>query len=201
MFTAQPPCRSSRSSVAVMGSMYEDRDPGTPSTDGHAPDSPSEYSEAVELRKEAWVMALYVAVCLLAALAAVAEKASDGHVRAIGIVWGTTIGLALAHAFAFRVSARIVAQGRIRRSDADVVLAQLAGAAGVAVLATIPIVLWPATAEFDVVRGALALFISFVGFAVARSSGAGRTRALLYGATLLVAAVTIAVVKNILSGH
>jgi len=146
-------------------------------------------------------MALYVAVCLLAALAAVAEKASDGHVRAIGIVWGTTIGLALAHAFAFRVSARIVAQGRIRRSDANVVLAQIVGAAGVAVLATIPILLWPATAEFDVVRAVLALFISLVGFEVARSSGAGRTRSLLYGATLLLAAVTIAVVKNILSGH
>ena len=80
-------------------------------------------------------------------------------------------------------------------------LAQLAGAAGVAVLATIPILLWPATAEFDVVRAVLALFISLVGFEVARSSGAGRTRSLLYGATLLLAAVTIAVVKNILSGH
>ncbi|HUV17217.1 MAG TPA: hypothetical protein VMW33_01935 [Ilumatobacteraceae bacterium] len=181
--------------------MFEDRDHGTPSTDVRPPDAPSASSEAVELRKEAWVMALYVAVCLLAALAAVAEKASDGHVRAIGIVWGTTIGLALAHAFAFRVSARIVAQGRIRRSDANVVLAQLVGAAGVAVLATIPILLWPATAEFDVVRAVLALFISLVGFEVARSSGAGRTRSLLYGATLLLAAVSIAVVKNILSGH
>jgi hypothetical protein len=184
-----------------MGSMFEDRDPGTPSTDDHPPGAPSEGSEAVELRKEAWVMALYVAVCLLAALAAVAEEASDGHVRALGIVWGTTIGLALAHAFAFRVSARIVAQGRIRRSDANVVLAQLAGAAGVAVLATIPILLWPATAELDVVRWTLALFISVVGFEVARSSGAGRARSVFYGTTLLVAAVTIAVVKNILSGH
>jgi predicted membrane protein len=201
MFTAHAAFRSPRSSVTAMGSTFEDRDPGTTSTDGHPPGATSEGSEAVELRKEAWVMALYVAVCLLAALAAVAEKASDGHVRALGIVWGTTIGLALAHAFAFRVSARIVAQGRVRRSDANVVLAQLVGAAGVAVLATIPILLWPATAEFDVVRWTLALFISVVGFEVARSSGAGRARSVFYGTTLLVAAVTIAVVKNILSGH
>jgi hypothetical protein len=184
-----------------MGSMSEERDHGAPSVDDHSTDAPSEASEAVELRKEAWVMALYVAVCLLAALAAAAEKASDGHVRALGIVWGTTVGLTLAHAFAFRVSARIVARGRIRRSDANVVLAQLAGATGVAVLASIPILLWPATAEFDVVRWMLALFISIVGFEVARSSGAGRTRSLLYGVFLLVVAVTIAVVKNILSAH
>lgn len=197
MFTAHPARSSPRPSVAEMGSMNEERDHRTPSVD----DPSSEAPEAVELRKEAWVMALYVAVCLLAALTAVAEKASDGHMRAIGIVWGTTVGLTLAHAFAFRVSARIVARGRIRRSDANVVLAQLAGAAGVAVLATIPILLWQATAEFDVVRWTLALFISFVGFEVARSSGAGRTRSLLYGVVLLAIAVTIAVVKNILSGH
>lgn len=146
-------------------------------------------------------MAMYVAVCLLAALTAVAEQASDGHVRALGIVWGTTVGLTLAHIFAFRVSARVVAQGRIRPSDADAIVAQLVGAVGVAVLATIPVLLWPATAELDVVRELLALFIALVGFQVARSSGAGRVRSLVYGASLLAVAVTVAVLKNVLSGH
>ena len=146
-------------------------------------------------------MAMYVAVCLLAALTAVAEQASDGHVRALGIIWGTTVGLTLAHVFAFRVSARVVAQGRIRRSDADAIVAQLVGAVGVAVLATIPVLLWPSTGELDVVRELLALFIALVGFQVARSSGAGRVRSLVYGASLLAVAVTVAVLKNVLSGH
>ncbi len=146
-------------------------------------------------------MAMYVAVCLLAALTAVAEQVSDGHVRALGIIWGTTVGLTLAHIFAFRVSARVVAQGRIRRSDADAIVAQLVGAVGVAVLATIPVLLWPSTAELDVVRELLALFIALVGFQVARSSGAGRVRSLVYGASLLAVAVTVAVLKNVLSGH
>lgn len=184
-----------------MGSMFEHRDDGTRSTDDRPPDEASGVSETVELRKEAWVMALYVSVCLLAALTAVAEEASDGHVRAIGIVWGTTVGLTLAHVFAFRVSGRIVAQGRVRRSDSNAIAAQLIGATGVAALATIPILLLPASAEFDLVRWALACFISFLGFEVARSSGAGRGRSSLYGATLLAAAVTIAMAKNILSGH
>jgi hypothetical protein len=155
----------------------------------------------VELRKEAWVMALYVAVCLLAALTAVAEKSSDGHVRAFGIIWGTTVGLTLAHVFAFRVSARLVAQGRIDRSDTATVAAQLVGAAAVAVLATIPVLIWPASAELDAVRWMLALFIAAVGFVVARQAGAGTTRSAIYGSTLFVVAVVIAITKNVLSGH
>mgnify|MGYP001812402716 CR=1 FL=1 len=46
-------------------------------------DASGDVDDRVELRKGAWVMALYVAVCLLAALTAVAEKASDGHVRSL----------------------------------------------------------------------------------------------------------------------
>ena len=164
-------------------------------------DASGDVDNRVELRKEAWVMALYVAVCLLAALTAVAEKASDGHVRAFGIIWGTTIGLALAHAFAFRVSARIVAQGKIRRDDANAVVAQLIGALGVAVLATVPVIFWPATAELDAVRWMLALFIALVGFQVARTNGAGTARSVVYGGVLFVSALTVALLKNVLSGH
>jgi hypothetical protein len=167
--------------------------------EGQPPTDPSEHG--VELRKEAWVMALYVAVCLLAAVTAVAENSSDGHARALGIIWGTTIGLTLAHAFAFRVSARLVAQGRIDRSDTLTVAAQLVGAAGVAVLATIPVLIWPASAELDAVRWVLALFIGVVGFVVAREAGAGTARSTIYGATLFVVAVVIAITKNVLSGH
>ena len=164
-------------------------------------DANGDVDNLVELRKEAWVMALYVAVCLLAALTAVAEKASDGHVRAFGIIWGTTIGLTLAHVFAFRVSARIVAQGKIRRDDANVVVAQLAGALGVAVLATVPIIIWPPTAELDAVRWMLALFIALVGFQVARTNGAGTARSVFYGGVLFVTALAVALLKNVLSGH
>jgi len=39
----------------------------------------------------------------------------------------TSIGLALAHWFAFSLSARFVAQGRLRRKDGLVAVAQLTG--------------------------------------------------------------------------
>ena len=167
--------------------------------EGHAAGEPTELG--VELRKEAWVMALYVAVCLLAALTALAEHSSDGHVRALGVIWGTTIGLTPAHVFGFRVSARLVAEGQIPRGDAATVGAQLVGSAAVAVLATIPVLMWPASAELDAVRWSLALFVAVVGFVVARGAGAGTMRSGIYGAVLFVAAVTIAITKNILSGH
>jgi len=59
----------------------------------------------VELRKEALTMALYVAICLLASLIVIPESTAE-HSNLIGLTWGITVGLALAHWFAFRVSAR-----------------------------------------------------------------------------------------------
>ena len=68
-----------------------------------------------EQRKEGFTMALYVSVCLLAALTGLPDRADRHLLDVLGIVWGTTIGLALAHWFAFRLSARLVESGELRR--------------------------------------------------------------------------------------
>jgi hypothetical protein len=144
-------------------------------------------------------MALYVAVCLLAALIAAPEHGAEGH--AISIIWGVTVGLALAHWFAFRVSARLVSSGHVGADDVELAAAQLAGAAVVAVVATVAIVLVPDSAEIATVEFLLAVLIGAVGFVSARSSGATRTRALLYAVVVLAFAAGIAVLKNALAGH
>ncbi len=154
-----------------------------------------------ELRKEGSAMALYVSVCLLAALIALDEDANQGHVRAFGLIWGTTIGLAVAHAFAFRVSAQVAAGGELDRKDSEIVRAQLAGAAFVGLLCTVPVVLLPSTGEFDVARSVLSAFIAAMGYSVARLNGASRTRSLIFGGVILTVAVAIALLKNVLSGH
>jgi hypothetical protein len=146
-------------------------------------------------------MALYVAICLLAALSALAEHADRNEVDTFKVIWGTTLGLALAHWLAFRVSARLVASGRVRRHDAEAAAAQLAGAAVVALIATVPVLVLPRSAEYDVARFVIAGFIGVVGYAVVRSGGGTRGRALVYGATILVVAAVVAVVKNLLAGH
>jgi hypothetical protein len=168
-----------------------------PVADGLDPSSHADHS--VELRKEAFTMALYVAICLLAALAAVSESTAENHV--FEIVWGTTVGLALAHWFAFRVSARLVAAGAIRRHDALAALAQLLGAVAVALLATVPALILPASVELEVVAVVLACFIAVVGYLVSRSSGASRMRSVIYGGLLLLVAGIVVVVKITLTGH
>jgi VIT1/CCC1 family predicted Fe2+/Mn2+ transporter len=155
----------------------------------------------VDARREAYTMALYVSVCLLAALSAVAERTDAGQVDVFKITWGTTIGLAVAHWFAFRVSARLVAAGELGRHEVHTAAAQLVGALAVAVLVTVPVVLLPATAELDVVRLVLAGFVAAIGYAVARNSGASMRRSAIYAASILVIALAIAVLKNVLSGH
>ena len=158
------------------------------------------HEHLVGLRKEAYTMALYVAICLLAALTAVSETDHD-QARVIGIVWGVTIGLALAHWFAFRVSARMVGAGNIRSEDIDTASAQLVGAAAVAVLASIPVLLAPESDELELTTLVLAGFIAVVGFAVARGGGSSRRRAIAYAGVVLVVAVVIVVLKNGLAGH
>ncbi len=107
----------------------------------------------------------------------------------------------MAHWYGFRLSARLMAAGAVRRGDLDVAAAQLAGAAVVAVLATLPVVLLDGSWELGGARLLLAAFIAIVGFLVARTSGATTVKATVYGATTLVVAGDIAILKNVLAGH
>lgn len=167
----------------------------------HAPaaDVSADHEEVVELRKEAYTMALYVAICLLAALVALPKTGARAH--AIGIVWGVTVGLAVAQWFAFRVSARLVGAGSVRPNDIESAGAQLGGAAAVALLASIPVIFFPESVELELVGLVLATFIALVGFTVARGGGATRARALGYAFSVLVLAVAIAELKNRLAGR
>lgn len=146
-------------------------------------------------------MGLYVAVCLVALFSARADSLEQSHVDVLGLVWGTTLGLALAHWFAFRLSARLVGRGEVGRHDAELAVAQLGGAAVVAAVVSLPVLVLPASAELDAARFVLAALIAAAGFAVARSAGASTTRSLAYGAAMLAVATAVAVVKNVLAGH
>ena len=163
--------------------------------------APSGHGEhRLELRKEAFTMALYVSICLLAGLLALPERAAE-HTSMLGVVWGITLGLAIAHWFAFRVSARLVGAGAVRQADVESAGAQLLGAAVVAVLASLGVLLLPTSVELEFVEFLLAGFIALVGFAVARGGGASRFKAVVYATTVLVAALLIALLKNVLAGH
>lgn len=89
----------------------------------------------------------------------------------------------------------------MRRQDAAAAGAQLAGAAAVAPLATIPVLLFPDSAELDVVRLVLAALIALVGYAVARGAGATTARSIAYAVSILLLATAVALIKNVLAGH
>ena len=154
-----------------------------------------------ELWREAFTMAFYVAICVLAALTAVVERDAEAHTSGLLLIWGTTIGLALAHWLAFRLASRLVTGGAWRRHDVEIVGAQLAGAAVVALLASVPILLLPGDIRFAAARLILAVFVAAAAYAVGRASGAGVARAAAFGIGVAAVAGVIAVVKNVLAGH
>jgi hypothetical protein len=153
-----------------------------------------------DLRKEGWTMALYVAICLIAALTALETvTAVPGHI--MGLVWGTTVGLALAHVFAFRVAGRLVHEGELPKADRAVSMVQLASAAAVAVVVSVPVLLAPVAIELDWARYTCAAIIGLVGYMVARGATRGRIRAVLFGLAVLAAAIAVAALKHALAGH
>src|SRR4051794_33351152 len=101
-----------------------------------------------EIFREAITMVLYVSVVEIAELAAVPERhLSNGSVtgpvgnKLLAIVWGTAVGLALAHWFAFRLAAPAFRGERPSRHDRVVGLAQVLGAVFVAAISSLPILL------------------------------------------------------------
>ncbi|WP_353509936.1 hypothetical protein [Intrasporangium sp.] len=152
-----------------------------------------------ELRKDALTMALYVALGLLGALSLFDRSLSGTDVRIVETIWGITIGLVLAHVFAFVVAAHVVGQGSLRRHDGEAAVAHLIGGVAVAVVATVTALIARDETALRAVRLVLAVFIGTVGYLVRRSNGASRTGALLFGIVTVAVALIIANIKVNLS--
>lgn len=160
-----------------------------------------DHDHARALRREATTMALYATVCLFAALTVAAHDEVEHRGTVLKIIWGTTVGLAVAHWFAFRLTARLFTGGILLEHDAQSATVQLLGATFVAAVATLPVVLASEENMVGVVRLLLAGLIGLIGFAVAEASGASRARSALYAAGTLLLGVTVALVKNRLTHH
>jgi hypothetical protein len=160
-----------------------------------------------ELWREGTTMVLYVSVVLLAELSALpsghgAHRTLRGPTgwQMVAIVWGTTIGLAVAHLFAFRLAAHSFG-GRPRGEDVKIAAAQLAGAAAVAAFATLPLLLPSDEAMQRVIPFVLAVLIGVVAYLVARSSGRSRSRSLMFAGAALLLGLLTAVIKSAFAYH
>jgi hypothetical protein len=150
------------------------------------------------LRREALTMGLYVSITLLAALS-VAVDESTHDIDVLAVVWGTTVGLAVAHWFAFSLAVRLVAHVHEHEGLRQQLTAQIGAAMAVAAVATVPVLLLPDDLERAGARFATAGCIGVLSFAQARAYGEPRGRALKIAAGALLVGLVVAGVKQALT--
>lgn len=149
---------------------------------------------------EVLTMALYVSLSLLAVLIASPDvTATDHRVEQGLIVLGTGLALVLAHFVAFRMSTRLVNEGRLTPQSRDLMKAQALGGLPVALLASLPVFVLGEDPGEAVAELLLLLFVLWVGYRTARYS-TNRLRSLLYVVAIFVL-TTFVVLLKLLVGH
>lgn len=154
-------------------------------------------SEAV---REAVTMVLYVCIVLAAEFVAGGDDVQSERF-ALEVIWGTVIGLAVAHVFAFDLAAKLLIGGRLSPEVRAAAWAQLAAAVAIALVVTLPFVLFALQPALRVDAFLVAGIIGVAAYAASRGSGAGRTRALVDGLIALAIAVAVVTIKVGFSDH
>lgn len=161
--------------------------------------------ERHEFLREAMIMSLYISIVLLAAVSSLPDTFGDdaegGVLRLAATIWGTTIGLALAHWFAFTVVAIGYRGGAISKNDVKAGGIQVGAAAAVALLTTIPVVMLSATdLAIDAALIGPGLVLAASGYFIALKARSSHSGASLAAITVLLVGFAIAVVKSVISG-
>ncbi len=168
------------------------------------PHMPGEGEASVHRRalaREFFASALYVALVLLAALVALPRDRLPTDHAVMATLFGTALGLVLAHFVAFRFAAHFTAEAG--RAEAPLIQEAASGLAGgllVAIIAGIPYVVFDGD---DALLGsliALATLPAVMGGAIARLRGRSRAQSLAAAGLALVAAMAVVYVKDFL-GH
>jgi hypothetical protein len=152
------------------------------------------------LRRELATMVLYVSIVLLATIVAVpsGELADDAEVAAL--IWGAAVGLAVAHWFAFHLSGQLYSGGAIHADDVRSGAAQVAAALAVALVSTLPMLLFGdrvgAASAIVVLTGVIAV----VGYTASRRAGMRRLVAGLRATGTVVVGLVVVLVK-VAAGH
>jgi len=164
--------------------------------------------EHAEILREAITMVLYVSVVEIAELAALpqthgAHGATTGPVgsQLLAIIWGTAVGLAIAHWFAFGLAGRAFRGDRVTGLDTKIGLAQVGAAIFVAAASSVPVLLFGDVREQEFTGLVPAVLIGIVGYLIARETGKSRVAAAFYGFTALAFGVLVALVKLALAAH
>jgi pimeloyl-ACP methyl ester carboxylesterase len=146
--------------------------------------------------REVVVVAFYVSVTLAAELAV--ASSDDPKVVLVGALWGTAVGLALAHWYAQTITAAI-ARGAFDKTDAAEGLREIGAAVGVAFILSLPFIVFETSTALVLSRWGVVLGTSVIALALARSAGAGWRRALVEAVIVFVIGVAVIETKAALS--
>ncbi len=141
------------------------------------------------------MMGFYLAIALLAALTAGNDHTAHTQLDVLKVVWGTTIGLGLAHWFAITVSARLVRDPDMHHTPMELLLSQMAMGTVLAAVATLVVVVLPDDLERLGVRLVAALSIGVIVEFESRAGGSSVRTAIGRGALALVVAMVVATIK------
>jgi hypothetical protein len=170
----------------------------------------SHAAHRAELWRDGITMALYVSLTLLATLFVLprgVESAGDGldggvhGLELIAVIWGTTLGLALMHWFAFTLASRGVHHDEEFRADLEHGAAQFVGAGLVALGASVPVLLSGTDMHLRLSIWVPAVIVGGVGYLTARANGRGRGMSLVVGGVVLAVGVALAAIKLLLINY
>jgi hypothetical protein len=137
-------------------------------------------------------MVLYLAIVLLSVHLARADDASKAE--DLALIWGTAVGLGLAHLFAYDLTA-VLAEGRATSEDLLAGAGQIIAAVLTAFLASIPYLLTDAADASSVSSLILLGLISMTAYLSARKAGANHPGALLFTVVIVAVAVVVVIIK------
>jgi hypothetical protein len=150
------------------------------------------------IMRESLTMGLYITISLLAVLSTKTD--GGGTAAVLALIWGTTLGLILAHWVAFQLTARLFAGSRLTSHDRIAMVGQAVAALGVACMASVPLLLH-ADAGPALSRAVLAGLIGLFAFGAARRHGGSVGRATAYALIVVAIALSVAIGKYLLTGH
>ncbi len=161
-------------------------------------DSSSKAVPHLHARHEAVTMSLYIAIVVLALLVGFGDEGDSAH--EVALIWGTVIGLAVAHLYAYRTTAILAAGGKPEAEDYWAALGIVVAAVVIAALATIPYLIWGDTTDASTASSmVLMAVIGIASYIGARHAGAGTVRSVVYTVVGLITAAIAVIVKYTLA--
>ena len=143
-------------------------------------------------------MGLYLCLVLAGEFVLI-EEGVDTEVAAVATIWGTTVGLTLAHIFAFSLAARLLEGGRLERDTRASILYQVGMAVAVASVLSVPFLFTSRSTALEICSYMVAGAIGLTAFAVARAGAKSPLRAAGFAFSMLALAVVVVLVKAALS--